>query len=79
MPVLVPVCVGVNTTLIVQLDLAARLVEQVVAETLKSPVVPIEIPVSATVCLLASVNNFAVLLVPTFVALNVQLAGVNVA
>ena len=48
-------------------------------ETLKSPVVTIEIPVSATLCLLASVNTFAALLVPTFVTGNVLLAGVNVA
>jgi len=63
-PVLVPVAVGVNTTLMVQLDLAARLVVQVVADALKSPVVEIEMPVSATLCLLASVNTFAGLLVP---------------
>jgi hypothetical protein len=33
-PVLVPVCVGVNTTLIVHLALAASVAEQVVVETL---------------------------------------------
>jgi len=59
--------------------LAARLVEQVVAETLKSPVVAVEMPVSATLCLLARVNTFARLVVPTFVAGNVLLPGVNVA
>ena len=48
-PVLVPVSVGVNTTLIVHVVLAARLVVQVVAETAKSPVVEIATPVSATV------------------------------
>ena len=48
-PVLVPVCVGVNVTLIVHLPLAARLVVHVVAETAKSPVVEIAMPVSATV------------------------------
>jgi hypothetical protein len=69
----------VNTTLMVQLDLAARLVVQVVADTLKSPVVEIAMPVSATLCLLASVNTFAGLLVPTFSAGNVLLVGVNVA
>ena len=78
-PVLVPVWVGLNTTLIVQVDLAARLLVQVVADTLKSPVVPIEMPVSATLCLLASVNVLAALVAPTFVAGNVLLAGVNVA
>jgi hypothetical protein len=78
-PVLVPVWVGVNTTLMVQLDLAAKLVVQVVVETLKSPVVEIPMPVSATACLLARVNTFAGLLVPTFSAGNFALAGVSVA
>jgi hypothetical protein len=64
-PVLVPVWVGVNTTLIVHLVLAARLVVQVVVETLKSPVVEIAMLFSATFCLLASVNTFAGLVVPT--------------
>src|SRR5271170_706861 len=44
-PVSVPVSVGVKVTLIVHLDLAARLAVQVVAETAKSPVVEIEMPV----------------------------------
>ena len=64
-PVLVPVAVGLKTTLILQAVLAARLVVQVVVETLKSPVVEIAMPVSATLCLLASVNTFAGLVVPT--------------
>ena len=64
-PVLVPFAVGVKITLKVQLDLAARLLEQVVAEILKSPVVEPEIPVRATLCLLWRVNVFAELLAPT--------------
>src|SRR5271167_4129837 len=64
-PVLVPVWVGVNTTLMVQVDFPAKLVPHVFAETLKSPVVEITILVSATFCLLESVNTFAGLLVPT--------------
>jgi len=64
-PVLVPTAVGVNVTLMVQLVFAARLVPHVVEEALKSPVVEIEMPVSATVCLLLSVNTFAGLVVPT--------------
>jgi hypothetical protein len=68
-----------NTTLILQAVLAARLVEQVVVETLKSPVVPIAMPVSATLCLLDSVNTFAALVVPTVTAAYVALTGVNVA
>jgi hypothetical protein len=64
-PVLVPVAVGVNVTLILQLVLAARLVVQVLVETLKSPVVEIAMLFSATVCLLASVNTLAALVVPT--------------
>jgi len=67
-PVLVPVAVGVKITLILQLALAARLVPHVVVETLKSPVVEITMLFSATFCLLASVNTFAMLLVVTFCA-----------
>jgi hypothetical protein len=78
-PVLVPTAVGVNTTLMVQEDSALRLLVQVVAETLKSPVVEIAMPVSATACLFASVNTFAGLVVFTFCAAYVLLAGVNVA
>lgn len=40
-PVLVPVPVGVNVTLILHFPLAGKLVVQVVADTAKSPVVPI--------------------------------------
>ncbi len=78
-PVRVPVCVGVKITLISQLDLAARLVEQVVVETLKSPVVEIKMPVIATLCLLASVNTLAGLPLPTFSACKVALTGTSVA
>lgn len=67
-PVLVPVAVGVNTTLIVHLDLAARLAVQVVAETLKSPVVEMAMLVSATLCLLVRANTLAGLVVPTVLA-----------
>jgi hypothetical protein len=78
-PVLVPVAVGVNTTLIVQGVLAARLVPHVVVETAKSPVVEIAMPVSATVCSLVRVNTFAGLLTPTFSAVKVALTGVSLA
>ena len=64
-PSLVPVCVGVNVTPTVHLLLAVRLGVQVVAETEKSPVVEITIPVSATVSLLDKVNVFGALVVPT--------------
>lgn len=67
-PVCAPVCVGEKITLILQLDFAARLVEQVVVETLKLPVVEIAMPVSAALCLLARVNVFAALFDPTLVA-----------
>jgi hypothetical protein len=77
-PVRVPVPVGVNVTPIVQLDLAARLVVQVVVETLKSPVVEITMLLSVTLCLLLSVNTFAGLVVPTTRAGYVAVAGVNV-
>ncbi len=78
-PVRVPVCVGAKITLILQLDLAARLEEQVVVETLKSPVVEIEMLLSARLCLLESVNTFAGLLLPTVSACKVALTGVSVA
>ena len=39
--------------------------------------VPLDIPVSATFCLLVSVNTFATLLVPTVVAGKILLAGVK--
>ena len=78
-PVLVPVCVGVNTTLIVHVDLAARLVEQVFAETLKSPVVEMSMPVSATACRFVSVNTFAGLDTPTVSFGNFAETGVSLA
>jgi len=78
-PVLVPVAVGVNTTLIVHLAFAARLVVHVVVETAKSPDVEIPMPVSATVCSLVRVNTLAGLLVPTFSDANVALTGVSLA
>lgn len=67
-PVNVPVAAGLKTTLILQLVLAARLAVQVVVEILKSPVVEIAMPVSATLCLLARVNTLAALVVPTVCA-----------
>src|SRR5271155_5624632 len=70
-PVSVPDWVGVNTTSMVQLLEAFTLVPQVVEETLKSPVVEIVTPVSATFCWLLSVNTFAALDVPTAVVGNV--------
>jgi hypothetical protein len=78
-PGLVPVAVGVNTTLILQLPLAARLVVQVVVETLKSPVVEITMLFSVTLRLLVRVNTFAGLVVPTVRAAYVALLGANVA
>jgi len=78
-PVRVPVAWGVKMTLIEQVALAPKLVEQVVDDTLKSPVVEMEMPVSATACALVKVNAFAGLLVPTFSAGKVWLTGVNLA
>jgi hypothetical protein len=54
----------VNTTLIVQWEEAATLVPQVVVETLKSPLVEMETPLSGTFRWLVRVNAFAGLLVP---------------
>jgi hypothetical protein len=73
----VPVCVGVNTTLIVHVVLADRLVEHVFVETLKSPVVEMLMPVNATDCRLFNVNTFAALVDPTAVFANVALTGVS--
>jgi len=78
-PVLVPVAVGVKVTLIVHFAFAARLLVQVVADLLKSPVVEIEMPVRATACLLARVKVAAALVEPTLVAAKVCVAGVSVA
>jgi hypothetical protein len=47
-PVRVPFAVGVNVTLIVHVDFAARLVAHVVADIAKSPVVDIVMPVNET-------------------------------
>ncbi len=47
-PVLVPVAVGVNVTLIVHFALEAKLAPHVVADTAKSPVVEIAMLVSTT-------------------------------
>lgn len=58
-PVLVPLTVGVNVTLIMQVPLAAKVVVQVVAETAKSPVVETTMPVNATDWLLVRVNAVA--------------------
>lgn len=78
-PVAAPVCVGVKTTLNVHLDLAARLDEQVVVETLKGPVVEALMPVKDTVPRLSSVNVFAALDVPTAVFGKFADAGVSLA
>jgi hypothetical protein len=78
LPVLVPVPVGLNTTLIAQPVLAARVVVQVVAKTLKSPVVEITMLVSVTLWLFLRVNVFGRLTVPTVCAGYVALLGVNV-
>ena len=64
-PVRVPTAVGVKVTLMVQLVPAARVVPQVVAEIAKSPVVELAMFLSATFCLLVSVNSLAGLVVPT--------------
>jgi hypothetical protein len=78
-PVLVPIAVGVNTTLMVQVPPGATLDPQNVEDTLKSPVVEIETPVSVVLRLFLSVNTFAGLVVPTVWDAYFALAGVNVA
>ena len=78
-PVLEPVAVGLNTTLMVHFDLAARLAPHVVDDLLKSPVVEIEIPVRLTLCSFIRVKTFAGLVTPTFSVGNVALTGVSLA
>lgn len=78
-PVAVPTPVGVNTTSIVQLALEVSIGSQVVEETLKLPVVEIEMFLSIMFWLLLSLNAFAALVVPTTVVGNLKVAGVNVA
>ena len=58
----------------VQLVFAARDDEQVVVETLKSPVAEIEMPVRATLCLLDNVNTLAAPFEPTLTVDQVALA-----
>ncbi len=78
-PVNVPVCVGENTTSMVQLALEVKVLPHVVDETLKSPVVEIEMFLSWTFWLLVSLNAFAALFDPTLVFEKVALAGVSTA
>jgi hypothetical protein len=78
-PVLFPVAVGVNVTLVVHLLLAAKLVVHVVADTAKSPLVVITMLVRAALWLLVRVNVFAALVVPTACDAYVALVGVSVA
>jgi hypothetical protein len=76
-PSRVPVAVGLNTTLIVHFVFAARVVEHVVEDSLKSPVVEITMLLIAELRLFVSVNTFATLVVPTVCDANVALVGVN--
>jgi len=78
-PVVVPTPVGVNTTSIMQLALEVSIDPQVVEETLKAPVVEIATFRSIVLWLLVSLNAFAALVFPTFVAGYLAVAGVNVA
>jgi hypothetical protein len=78
-PVLFPVAVGVNVTLVAHLLLAAKLVVHVVADTAKSPLVVITMLVRAALWLLVRVNVFAALVVPTACDAYVALVGVSVA
>lgn len=73
-PVRVPVVVGVNVTLMEQLEFAARLVPQVLVCE-KSPVTEIPLIESAAVPVLLSVTVCGVLLLPTTTPLNVRLEG----
>lgn len=77
-----PTPVGVKTTMIVQLEFAARVVEQVPPERAQSPVLPVMnctvIPVTGTGALLASVNVIGELDDPTATDPKDWLVGVTV-
>src|SRR5207237_7671843 len=74
-PVRVPPAVGVKVTLTVQLAPAARLLPQLLLCE-KSPLVVMELNVTAPAVSLVAVTVLAALLVPTFCDANVRLVGV---
>ena len=78
-PVAVPVAVGENVTLMVQLLPLFNVVPQVEAETANGADVEYEIPVSVVDRLFSRVNFLTALVLPTFVVEKVQLLGVSVA
>lgn len=78
-PVVVPVAVGLKTTLIVHFAFSAKLLPQVVVETAKAPVVEMLMLFKLTFCSFIKVNTLAALVVPTFVLANVADVGVSFA
>ena len=74
-PVRVPPAVGVKVTLTVQLAPAARLLPQLLLCE-KSPLVVMELNVTAPAVSLVAVTVLAALLVPTFCDANVRVVGV---
>ena len=75
-PVRVPPAVGVKVTLTVQLAPAARLLPQLLVCE-KSPLVVMELNVTAPAVSLVAVTVWAALLAPTFCEANVRLVGVT--
>src|SRR5438067_7289246 len=75
-PVLVPAPVGVKVTLTVQLAPAARLLPQLLVCE-KSPLVVMELNVTAPAVSLVAVTVWAALLAPTFCEAHVRLVGVT--
>ena len=75
-PVRVPPAVGVKVTLTVQLAPAARLPPQLLVCE-KSPLVVMELNVTAPAVSLVAVTVWAALLAPTFCEANVRLVGVT--
>ena len=75
-PVRVPPAVGVKVTLTVQLAPAARLLPQLLLCE-KSPLVVMELNVTAPAVSLVAVTVLAALLLPTFCEANVRLVGVT--
>ena len=78
-PFVVPIPVGLKTTLIVHFAFLAKLLPQVVAETAKAPPVEMLMLFKLTFRSFVKVNVLAALVLPTIVLANVALAGVSFA
>ena len=78
-PFVMPVAVGLKTTLIVQCVFFNRVLLQVVVETAKAPLVEMLMLFKVTFRSLVKVNVLGRLVAPTFVLANVALVGASFA